>query len=215
MSERTSLVGRTFGKFTVIADAPHVPHKGRRSICLCACGVTKSVYNNNLVRGHQKSCGCGRMGKLPIHGHAGNGHVSAIYYAWKSMRYRCQKPSHPAYHNYGGRGITVCPEWEDFQTFMRDMGEPPPGKQLERINNDLGYCKDNCTWATRKEQLRNQRTNLVLTVRGVTGCAVALAEHFGVHYHRTLSRLKRGWDVERAFFAPIDQTRKRKQTVIK
>lgn len=73
------------------------------------------------------------------------------------MIYRCTNPKDPRFHNYGGRGITVCPEWSDFWTFVEDMGNRPDGHTLDRKDNDLGYFKENCRWATAKEQACNRR----------------------------------------------------------
>jgi hypothetical protein len=73
------------------------------------------------------------------------------------MKYRCTNPNAINYHNYGGRGITVCERWNEFKNFLADMGERPEGTSIDRIDNDLGYFKENCRWATRHEQRINQR----------------------------------------------------------
>jgi hypothetical protein len=93
------------------------------------------------------------------------------YEAWRNMKSRCNNSRHPAYHNYGGRGIDYAPEWNSFEAFFRDMGEcPSPELTLERVDNDAGYCKDNCIWATRVAQAWNRRgfQNNVSGVRGVS-----------------------------------------------
>lgn len=80
-----------------------------------------------------------------------------LHKTWLHLRERCNNPKHKDYKNYGGRGITVCPEWDDFWQFVEDMGERPEGCSIDRINNDGGYSKDNCRWATRLQQAANKR----------------------------------------------------------
>lgn len=93
------------------------------------------------------------------HGHCKGYKKPAEYIAWINMRQRCARTDGPDFPNYKGRGIEVCPEWSFFETFLRDMGpRPSPRHTVERSNNDLGYCKSNCVWATREVQSRNQRT---------------------------------------------------------
>lgn len=84
-------------------------------------------------------------------------HKHPLYMTWLTMRQRCRNPKAKGFRNYGGRGITVCDRWDDFETFVEDMGEKPPGTTLDRIDNDGNYEPSNCRWATAKEQLKNKR----------------------------------------------------------
>lgn len=92
-----------------------------------------------------------------------------LYCKWRSMKRRCQKPGHKQYRNYGARGISVCPMWEHFWTFVFDMGMPPsPQHSIDRIDNDGNYELENCRWATSKEQVHNSRCVNMLTHEGET-----------------------------------------------
>src|SRR5260221_10648739 len=88
----------------------------------------------------------------------------ATYLSWRDMHRRCQEPDKHNYHRYGGRGITVCERWATFALFLEDMGiKPERSLQLERVKNDEGYFKDNCRWATAKEQANNRHAMSVMT----------------------------------------------------
>lgn len=93
------------------------------------------------------------------------------YISWQHMRDRCYNVNNPRYSRYGGRGITVCDEWDcSFLSFYEDMGERPCSTMsLQRIDNDLGYCKNNCKWAYDDEQMTNQglRSDNKTGVKGV------------------------------------------------
>lgn len=89
------------------------------------------------------------------HGHARKGARNAAYNVWAMMIQRCENPRHTSYQRYGGRGIVVCDRWRSFSSFIEDMGERPDGMTLDRVDPDAGYCKENCRWATRAQQMRN------------------------------------------------------------
>lgn len=86
---------------------------------------------------------------------------SRAYNCWINMRQRCCNPKHPHYEHYGGRGVEIHPAWDSFEKFLADMGEPPEGLTLERRNNNEGYSKSNCYWATMAEQNDNKRAQVV------------------------------------------------------
>lgn len=93
------------------------------------------------------------------HGHRGgaDGKRSPTYFSWAAMKQRCLNPKHQHYKDYGGRGITICPEWLKFSAFLADMGERPLGLTLERLDHDGPYCKENCCWASNSVQNKNRR----------------------------------------------------------
>jgi hypothetical protein len=109
------------------------------------------------------------------------------------MIQRCRNSRNPYYVNYGGRGITICEEWREFRNFFRDMGHPPPGMMLERRDNSKGYSKENCCWATKKEQCRNMRRNRWLAINGEKKCLCDWAREIGISYQGLQKRIKRGW----------------------
>lgn len=137
------------------------------------------------------------------HGHSKGRTMSPTYRSWITMRDRCRNPNCPKYADYGGRGITIDPRWESFERFLADMGERPAGRTLDRRNNDQGYSPDNCRWATRGEQARNQRRTHNITFNGETMCLQDWAERLGIAAHTLYYRLtKHGWSLDRALTTP-------------
>lgn len=122
-----------------------------------------------------------------------------LYAVWSRMRSRCLYVGDPHFVNYGGRGITICPQWigrHGFKTFVADMGDRPQRHTLERIDNSKGYSPGNCRWATRHEQARNKRNNKMLTHDGKTLCLQEWSEVTGIDVGTLGSRLNRlGWSV--------------------
>lgn len=101
-----------------------------------------------------------------IHGHNRKGRPTKTYMVWGAMIQRCTNKNNARYSNYGGRGINVCDRWADFQNFLDDMGNKPDGYTLERIDNNEGYCKDNCQWVSYKKQNANRRNNKYVSLDG-------------------------------------------------
>lgn len=120
------------------------------------------------------------------------------------MRQRCENPRNPRWDRYGGRGISVCARWrESFAAFLEDMGpHPGDGYSLERIDNELGYEPGNCKWATRVEQQRNRSPKTTLVVRGERRSLMEWARLRGIHPATLHSRLRAGWEPEKAVDTP-------------
>lgn len=125
-----------------------------------------------------------------------------LYLIWSSMKSRCQNINNKTYHNYGGRGITVCKEWQDYKNFEIDMAPSyKSGLQLDRKNNNKGYCKENCRWITLKQNVRNTRSNVVYNGE----YAVDACKRLGGASGLIRMRLNYGWSLEKAFTKPIQR----------
>ena len=121
-----------------------------------------------------------------------SGKPSATYKTWMSMKDRCYREEHEAFANYGGRGIKVCKRWLKFENFLADMGERPQGMTLDRIDNDKGYSKSNCRWATQESQSNNKRTCIYLTYQGKTQTIAQWARELKLPHYVILRRYHRG-----------------------
>lgn len=156
------LTGHKFGRLTAIEYVPDRRRQGGPEggwITKCDCGEMRKVRAYLLVSGKQQSCGCyaREQSGLRVRTH---GRTNTFEFSvWTAMRKRCRYTKHPKYHLYGGRGIKVCPEWEDFTRFLADMGECPfPNGSIERRDNDKGYEPANCVWLPKSEQSKNRRS---------------------------------------------------------
>lgn len=209
-----TLVGKTYGRLTFL-EPIRKTNQGWVWRFKCACGNTKEVLQPSVLYGNTRSCGCiqkeqaAKNAKV-VHGHNRTGKVSRTYTIWRAMLARCFNKRHEAYGRYGGAGITVDSEWaRDFTAFLRDMGEAPDNYSLDRIDNSKGYSKSNCRWASREQQGRNKKTNVLLTYNGKTQCVAVWAREVGIAAGVICYRVQHGWCVEDAITKPAAKKQRR------
>lgn len=155
------------------------------TICRCGSEVVKTSKYLSSKTNIDKSCGCARTEWLTRRNKSnatqGGLSHSRIYKIWSQMKQRCSNKNHVYYHRYGGRGITVCERWQDFQNFLEDMGKPKEGQSLDRINNDKGYSPENCKWSTKKEQAGNRLNSRLYEFEKEQLCASEIARRITVN----------------------------------
>lgn len=182
------MTGQVFGRLTV-EKFVRLGRYGAIWECRCSCGVVKELPGRDLRTGNTKSCGCQKIEVASTqsrkHGQTSQKrHIeySRVYRAWRSMLNRCHVKSSSSYPNYGGRGIAVCPEWRtDFQQFLADMGEPPTGYTLERIDVETGYSPDNCKWVPMSDQHKNKRNTVHVLLNGEPMIQADAARKLNLH----------------------------------
>lgn len=145
--------GEKNGRLTAIAFVERDKSGQQHWKFRCDCGATAVVRVGAVRSGNTLSCGCQKIESATRHGMS----QSAEYRAWSAMLGRCYNPKIKSFPNYGGRGIKVSARWHTFENFFADLGPRPPGLTLERLNNNRGYSKKNCTWANWTAQARNRR----------------------------------------------------------
>lgn len=133
-------------------------------------------------------------------------HLKGTYCSWRAARERCYRVRHDKFPDYGGRGITMCERWARFENFLADMGVRPSLKHsLDRIDSNGNYEPSNCRWATMKEQRNNARNTIYLEYDGRVQAAGMWAQEYGIKHRAFMSRIDRGWPMERALLAPVKQ----------
>lgn len=129
-----------------------------------------------------------------------NAEHATLAMTWGNMIARCYDPKSQRYADYGGRGITVSDQWHEFANFANDMSPRPKGLTLDRIDNECGYSKDNCRWATTADQNRNRRDTINLTINGETKCVTDWAAESDVSIATIFHRVHNGWSASEAVF---------------
>lgn len=185
--------GQVFGNLTVLRRGEN---KGKKTRwwCRCACGVEKLIQTTAMVCGDSKSCGCGGDGRKKTRVESGCGaSKDRLYKVWTAMKQRCENPKDPGWANYGGRGISVSEAWRSsFEVFKADMGPQPAETSVDRTDVNLGYCKENCRWATHMEQGLNKRNAVRIHTGGKQLTLREASVLTGISAHTLWTRLRRG-----------------------
>lgn len=201
-----NLIGKKFGKLSVVKYVGKNKYGKPLWLCKCDCGNEKVIIGNSLVSNRTKSCGC----LYKKHGYT----RTPTYIVWSDMKRRCLNPKHKNYKWYGERGITVCERWLKFENFLKDMGERPEGKSLDRIDNNRlinSYSPENCRWTTNFQQHRNMRSNINVPLNGKSVCLKDYCKIKNLNYNVVMTRIDTyGWSIEEALTIPI-RKRKNKQ----
>jgi hypothetical protein len=215
----TKLVNTKINYILILKEGePHITsggHRHRTIVGLCDCGKIWQPQLCGILNGSIKSCGCysrkiaGERAKKNNTKHGKT--LTTEYYAWVAIKKRCYNPNNKDYKDYGQRGILVCDAWKDsFENFLLDMGnKPSPEHSLDRIDVNGNYEPSNCRWATRKEQQRNKRNNVMFTYKGETKCISEWSEITGLSFQVIQSRINTGWKDDIIFMKSNGDRRKR------
>lgn len=213
MGKLIDLTGQRFGRLVVIKRSKAGNDGSVYWYCRCDCGKEVIVKGSALRSGHTKSCGCFNSDfhrscleqtlfkNKPCDGRS----RTRLYPIWRSMRDRCNNPNCKAYPRYGGRGISVCAEWANsfdaFRAWALSRGYAE-NLSIDRIDNNKGYCPENCRWVSVDIQCRNRRSNVYISYGGEAQTLSDWAREYGLDSHVIRYRLKHGWPIERALTEP-------------
>ncbi len=204
--------GQKFGRLKAIRYIGK--SKGKQTLweCQCDCGNIVNVHQQNLKSGHTKSCGCYNVELIrkreTIHGET----KTRLYNIWHDMNYRCYSKKQKSHKDYAGKGITVCKEWKDSFENFRDWAYQngyADNLSIDRKDSNGNYCPENCRWATDVQQANNTSRNLIFTVDGYTDTLANLCRKYNMPYTIVHSRVRRGWNIEKALKEPINSRRTR------
>jgi hypothetical protein len=209
------MVGKRFGRLTVIKINGRSRYGQNKWLCKCDCGNEKTIEGASLRRGVTVSCGCYQreIAKLANTTH-GYSHKPE-HNIWAAMITRCYNKNYIGAKNYSGRGITVCDSWlNSFENFLKDMGNRPTRyHSIERVNNDGNYEPVNCKWEVREVQDRNKRSNRFIEMDGVKMCIQDWLNKYNKTQGCIKTRIKMGMSLEDALKTPVGIKRIKKNNL--
>jgi len=200
---KLDLTNNQFGRLTIIKEVDRISKYRRRWLCLCDCGKTIEVCQSNITNKHTQSCGCLHIERIKKSNSKYHNIKSGTptYRTWSSMIHRATK-SYKSYKTYRDKNISVCKRWLSFENFIEDMGERPRNTTLDRIDNNNGYFKNNCRWATKEQQQNNTSWNKHISFDGKNLTVSQWGRELGVSVDLIRGRIRRGWDVKRTLTTP-------------
>ena len=208
------MTGKRVGRLTVLElGEKKGKYTGAFWKCKCDCGRTVTVPGRSLRNGETRSCGClhsDMLKKAPQEKHTG----TRLYAIWQGMKQRTMQKNNPRYADYGGRGITVCPEWRDSYENFRDWALAngySDELSIDRKDVNGNYEPSNCRWATDLEQGNNTRRNRILEYNGETHTLTEWAQIKGMKLSTLSARINSyGWTIEKALSEPLHEEQKRR-----
>lgn len=216
MGKLVNLSGKKFGRLTVKSRSINTKYGKAQWLCKCDCGGEKIVMSSSLIIGFTSSCGCLKKESIKTRSITHGLSRTDEYIVWAGIKARCYDINSGAYYGYGGRGISMSGEWRgSFEIFLNDMGKKPSSMHsIERINNNGMYCKENCRWATKKEQARNRRTSKMIEYNGEIRCLSEWCEIFGITWEAHKIRSNKGWSLEKIFNTPLFSKQKQNKCAL-
>ena len=190
----SDITGNRYGALVAIERAGSTSEGLALWRCRCDCGGEIVARGANLRSGNTTSCGCVRNEQARMRCTKHGDYGKRLHTIWRHMKERCEDANNRYYYCYGGRGVSVCEEWHDYEVFKKWALENGYDDQLsiDRIDNDKDYSPDNCRWATMKEQQNNRSNNCRYTYNGDTHTVAEWADILGVNKHTLYTRLRRG-----------------------
>lgn len=199
MAKYTDITNKKFNRLTALERVYCNRQKKMAWNCLCECGNYIVATYHQLNSNNTKSCGCLNNEKVLERNTTHNESKTRLYSIWVGMRQRCNNPNKKSYNDYGGRGIRVCSDWDDYINFKNWAMSNGYSDVLtiERIDPNGNYEPNNCTWISKSEQAKNRTNCNFLTFDGKTQTVSDWARELNISRSTINNRLRKGWTIDK------------------